>query len=175
MNSALRGCAMRVRSSASAARSVALDRAGRLRDQTDFFDDALASEMVGDLHEGDRRGFQHRDRAFRSGALGGEHERRSEPEHAFRRQLPHIADIGLLGGRALRIDARGIDRHHALLETERVENLRHGSAHRHDPPGILDRHRAAGGVAHRDVVAGCRCCRKHTQARNSDDTRAVTK
>ena len=150
---------------------AALDRAGRLRDQADLLDDALAGEVVGDLHEGDEAAPA--PRAFPSDRSPRRRARaKGRAEQAFRRQLPHVADVGLLGG--------GLRRKMLVCRSRRRaarDRARRGSPSRIRPPtrsaGIPDRHRAAGGVAHRHTVAGCRCCRKHTQARNSDEMRMI--
>ncbi len=96
---------------------------------------------------------QHRDGFFRSGVLGREDERRIEPEHAFRRQRAHVADVRLLAQRLRRIEARGVDGDDALLEPERVEDFGDRAADRDDAGVVADGDRLSGGVAHDDRIA----------------------
>ena len=132
---------------------AALGRSGRLRDQSNFLDDAVAGEPVGDLHEGHRRGLQHCDRVLRTRALGREHQGRTEAEHAFGRQLTHIADARLLRERTRGIKARAVDGDDPRLETKRVKDFGHRAANRYDPAGIGDGDRAAGRILDGDVVS----------------------
>ncbi len=147
---------------------AARHRAGRPRDQPDLFDDAFAGEAVGDLDERHRCGFEHGDRFPRARALGRQHERGTEREHALGRQLAHVSDVRFLGERARRVEAGGVDGDHPLLEAERVEDLGDGAAHRDDAARVGDRHIAASRITDCDGRATNRCCSEHTQCRDSE-------
>jgi hypothetical protein len=114
------------------ARRAALGISGGGRDDLDLLEDALAGVLVRHQHERNAGGAQHGDSFLRAGVLAGEDERRIEAEHALRRQRPHVADVRLLAQRLRRVEARGIDGDHALLEAQRIEDLGNGTADRDD-------------------------------------------
>ena len=139
MNIARVGVLIRERTAESASRSLDTDAlqafslafgAGRCCNDLDFFDYAIAIEMVGNADKGNRCGLKDGHRLLRSGAVCSQDQGRPQTNDAFRGQLPEISYIRLRTKGVRRIQTRGVDGDHPCALTERIEDLGHGAADR---------------------------------------------
>ena len=108
--------------------------ANRIGDHADFPGDPGGIMACGQLDHGHARGRNDRKRLRRPRTLFHQDQIGMEREHAFRRELPHIADIGFLP-RGRRIAGGGIAPDDAVLLPERIEDFGDRAADGHDPLG----------------------------------------
>ncbi|MBA7661401.1 hypothetical protein ES703_69418 [subsurface metagenome] len=134
-----------------------------MTDQPDLVEQPLLGKGLGHHDQRHLRGLQHLDRFLWPPSLYCEHQRGIESEHAFGRDLAHIADIRLVAQRGGRIEAGRVDAGKSVFETQRIEDLGDGAADRDNSRRVVDRDIVVERIVHGDSggergAAECRTC-----------------